>query len=125
MSVRRFTPDREERKKPIPLESLVEEIPALLVRMQDELLEGARARREASTARGVETMEEFRSIIDGQGGFVFTGWCGEEECESRVKDETKATIRVIPDEEFRTEQAPSRCLCGAESRYEVVRARAY
>ena len=125
MSVRRFTPEGEERKKPIPLEALMEEIPALLVRMQDELLEGARARREASTVRGVETMDEFRSIIDGQGGFVFTGWCGEEECESRVKDETKATIRVIPDEEFRTEQAPSRCLCGAESRYEVVRAKAY
>ena len=125
MSVRRFTPDGEERKRPIPVAALAEEIPALLARMQDELLAGARDRREACTARGVESMEEFRAIIDGPGGFVFTGWCGDEECESRVKDETKATIRVIPDEEFRSDPAPTRCLCGAESRYEVVRAKAY
>ena len=125
MAVRRFPPAGAERKRPIPVEVLSAEVPALLVRMQDELLAGALARREASTTRGVETMDEFRSIVDGPGGFVFTGWCGDEECESRVKDETKATIRVIPDEEFRTEPAPTRCLCGAESQYEVVRARAY
>jgi prolyl-tRNA synthetase len=125
MSVRRFTPDGEERKKPIPVEALAGEIPALLARMQDELLVGARDRREACTTRGVESMDEFRAIVDGPGGFVFTGWCGDEECESRVKDETKATIRVIPDEEFCTDPAPTRCLCGAESRYEVVRAKAY
>ena len=125
MSVRRFTPDGEERKRPIPVEALAGEIPALLARMQDELLVGARDRREACTTRGVESMDEFRAIVDGPGGFVFTGWCGDEECEARVKDETKATIRVIPDEEFRTDPAPARCLCGAESRYEVVRAKAY
>ncbi|MGW8282365.1 MAG: proline--tRNA ligase, partial [Gemmatimonadota bacterium] len=72
-----------------------------------------------------ETVEELRAIVDGQGGFVFTGWCGDTDCESRVKEETKATIRVIPDEEFRSDPAPLRCVCGAVSRYEVVRARAY
>jgi prolyl-tRNA synthetase len=125
MSVRRFTPDGEDRKRPIPVETLADEIPALLARMQDELLAGAKGHREESTTRGVESLDEFRAIVDGPGGFVFTGCCGEEECEARVKEETKATIRVIPDEEFRSDPAPVRCLCGAESRYEVVRAKAY
>lgn len=70
-------------------------------------------------------MDEFRRIMQEGGGFVFTGWCGDEACEVGVKEETKATIRVIPDEEFRSSTPPSRCLCGAESRNEVVRARAY
>ncbi len=125
MSVRRFTPEGEDRKRPIAVEALVTEIPALLDQMQDELLAAARARREACTVRGVESIEELRAIVDGPGGFVFTGWCGEADCESRVKDETKTTIRVIPDEEFRSDPAPARCVCGAESICEVVRAKAY
>jgi prolyl-tRNA synthetase len=59
------------------------------------------------------------------GGFAFTGWCGSGDCEQSVKDDTKSTIRVIPDEEFRSDVPPSRCLCGADSVDEVVRARAY
>ena len=55
--------------------------------------------------RGVESYERFREIMEGPGGFVYTGWCGSAECEERVKEETKATIRVIPDEEFRSERS--------------------
>ena len=44
----------------------------------------------------------------------------------RIKDETKATIRVLPDEEFRTADAPTTCLkCGSGSTTEAVWARAY
>jgi prolyl-tRNA synthetase len=125
MSVRRFTPADQERKRPIPLEGIGAELAALLARMQEELLAGALERRTENTTRGVESMDEFREIVEGVGGFVFTGWCGEEECETRVKEETKATIRVIPDEEFRSGAPPARCLCGAPSKAEVVRAKAY
>jgi prolyl-tRNA synthetase len=70
-------------------------------------------------------MDRFREIMSGAGGFVYTGWCGDEACEVRVKEETKATIRVIPDEEFRSSDPPDRCLCGEASKAEVVRAKAY
>ena len=125
MSVRRFTPEGGDRKRAIPEGELSTAIPALLEQMQAELLEGARARRESHTHRGIESIEEFRAIVEGPGGFVFTGWCGDEACEMRVKDETKATIRVIPDDEFRSDEPAGRCLCGAPSVGEVVRARAY
>jgi prolyl-tRNA synthetase len=43
-----------------------------------------------------------------------------------VKEETKATIRVIPDAEFRSPTAPTTCMVtGEPAKYEVVWARSY
>jgi prolyl-tRNA synthetase len=93
---------------------------------QGFLLERARARREAHSHRGVESYARLREIVEGPGGFVYAGWCGSAACEERVKEEAKATIRVIPDEEFRSPTAPEKCLvCGAGAVHEVVWARAY
>jgi prolyl-tRNA synthetase len=65
-------------------------------------------------------------MVEGKGGFYFAGWCGSAECEAKVKDETKATIRVLPDEEFRSDPPPAKCLaCGGSARHEAVWARAY
>ncbi len=125
MCVRRFTPEGEVRKRPISLAALGADLPALLDRMQTELLTGATERREANTHRGVTSMTDFTDIVDGPGGFVYTGWCGDASCEDRVKEETKATIRLIPDGEFRSAAAAATCLCGRPSVAEVVRARAY
>jgi prolyl-tRNA synthetase len=74
----------------------------------------------------VDSMDRLREIVEGEGGFVYAGWCGSAECEERVKDETKATIRCIPFEEFRSDEAPERCLvCGGAVEHEVVWAKAY
>ena len=63
--------------------------------------------------------DDFRALMDGEGGFVYAGWCGDAACEAQIKEETKATIRVLPDAEFRSAEAPTKCLrCGraADSR---------
>jgi prolyl-tRNA synthetase len=125
MAVRRFTPRGEDRKTPLPMAGVAARLRDILRAIQDELLASARERRDAASIRGVEDPAEFRDLVEAQGGFIFTGWCGDAGCEQKVKDDTKATIRVIPDEEFRSAEAPSRCLCGAPSTCEVVRARAY
>jgi len=44
----------------------------------------------------VASYDELRSAIDDPGGFVVGAWCGDPECEARVKAETKATIRFVP-----------------------------
>ena len=63
---------------------------------------------------------------DGGGGFVYGGYCGGAACEAQIKAETKATIRVLPDQEFRSATAPARCLwCDAPSVTEAVWAKAY
>jgi len=86
----------------------------------------ALSRREANTVRGGLTYDRFRELMDGQGAFVFAGWCGDEACEAAVKEDTKATIRCLPDPEFRSPEAPARCMrCGRPSSAEAVWARAY
>ena len=125
MVVRRFTPEGTDRKTPMPMAGVGGRLRTVLDGIQDELFGAAMERRDAATVRGLEDYAEFQSLIADQGGFIYTGWCGEAECEKKVKDDTKATIRVIPDEEFRSAEVPTRCLCGAPSVCEVVRARAY
>ena len=93
--------------------------------MQRDLLEAAVRRREENSYRGISDYEEFKRIIGSTGGFIYTGYCGAEECENRVKDDTKATIRVIPDEGFRSESYPDKCICGGVAQIEAVWARAY
>jgi prolyl-tRNA synthetase len=64
--------------------------------------------------------------MEGDGGFVYAGWCGSAECETQIKEETKATIRVLPDEEFRSAEAPRTCLkCGQPAKDEALWAKAY
>jgi prolyl-tRNA synthetase len=101
-------------------------IPQRLREYQVALREAALERRERNSHRGITDYGRFREIIEGAGGFVYAGWCGSPACEDRVKEETKATIRVIPLEEFRSPETPSVCLaCGNGARAEVVWARAY
>jgi hypothetical protein len=65
----------------------------------------------------VRSYERLKEIIEGAGGFVYAGWCGSAACEERVKEETKATIRCLPDEEFRSRRRRSACLvCGGRGR---------
>jgi len=125
MMVRRFVEGDDDRKTPVPMSELPARIPAVLDRMQEQLFALALARREAASVRGVRTLDELAAVIEKSGGFVYSGWCGSEACETMVKDRTKATIRVIPDAEFRSEVAPTECLCGQPSLHEVVWARAY
>jgi len=101
-------------------------LPKLLDEIQVGMLEAARRRREENSYRGVKDYGEFREIIEGKGGFIYAGWCGSAACEERVKEETKATIRVLPFEEFRSATAPTHCIaCGGAAREEAVWARAY
>lgn len=101
-------------------------IPERLAEIQVAMLEAAIRRREENSYRGVVDYDRFREIIEGPGGFVYTGWCGSERCEEKAKEETKATIRVLPFEEFRTPERPTRCIvCGGEATEEAVWARAY
>jgi prolyl-tRNA synthetase len=90
------------------------------------MLIAARERREANSIRRKISYDDFLSLMDGAGGFVYAGWCGSPECEAQIKEETKATIRVLPDEEFRSAEPPETCLkCGRPSTAEAVWARAY
>ncbi len=123
---RRVTPEGEKRKAFVPVDEAVAELPARMEAFQRDLLEAAKARREANSYRGVKELGELQEILDNGGGFVYTGWNGDPAVEQKIKDLTKATARVVPGEEFRSPSAPEKCISGeGPSKTEVVWARAY
>ena len=122
MLVRRDT--RE--KRPIAFDVLRAELPHVLTVIQDDMLAAARARLEANSIREHISYDRFKEIMEGDGAFVYAGWNGDPAVEARVKEETKATIRCIPDVEFRSPVAPTTCMVTGElAKYEVLWARSY
>jgi prolyl-tRNA synthetase len=113
-------------KRAVSLTSIGEDAADLLHLIQETMLIDARERREANSIRGGITYDRFREVMAGPGAFVYAGWCGDAKCEAEIKEETKATIRVLPDEEFRSAEPPKTCLkCGNASTVEALWAKAY
>ncbi|HZK77028.1 MAG TPA: proline--tRNA ligase [Candidatus Kapabacteria bacterium] len=98
----------------------------LLEKLQIQLFQDALARREANSIRGISDYGEMKKLIERDAGFIYAGWCGSAECEAKVKEETKATIRVIPFPEFQSAEKPGHCIvCGISAKHEVVWAKSY
>ena len=117
--------DRKE-KTTLPLDGIAAAVGALLDDIQTSMLAAARERREANSIREPITYDRFRELMEGEGAFVYAGWNGDPAIEAQVKAETKATIRCIPDEEFRSSSKPAKCMVtGEPAKHEVVWARAY
>ncbi|HXG70304.1 MAG TPA: proline--tRNA ligase [Gemmatimonadaceae bacterium] len=113
-------------KRPGSLDSIGEDCADLLHLIQESMLISARERREQNSIRGAITYDRFRQVMEAEGGFVYAGWCGDPACEAKIKEETKATIRVLPDEEFRSADPPTLCLkCARPSTNEALWAKAY
>src|SRR3982750_1889633 len=113
-------------KRPISLSSVGEDAADLLHLIQETMLIDARERREQNSIRGGITYDRFREVMEGEGAFVYGGWWRGGKCEAAIKEETKATIRVLPDEEFHSAEPPKSCLkCGRPSTAEALWAKAY
>jgi prolyl-tRNA synthetase len=92
--VRRDVPGKEG-KEFVPRKELSVRLRALLVEIQEDMLRSATEFREANTRRA-ESYGGFKEIIEKERGFVLAPWDGTEETEQQIKDETKATIRLLP-----------------------------
>jgi prolyl-tRNA synthetase len=113
-------------KRTVTLDSIGEDIADLLNMIQTDMTVEAFERREANSHRGEISYDRFREIMEGPGGFVYGGFCGSPACEQAIKEETKATIRCLPDEEFRSAVTPAKCVkCGGASVAEALWAKAY
>jgi len=117
-----FSARRDTKEKSaLPLSGLVDGVRAKLDAIQKGLFDKALAFRE-SHIWPIDAYDEFKSRLDG-GGFFRAHWCGDGKCEAAIKDDTKATIRVI---ELDAPAEAGKCLrCGNGSERRVVFARAY
>jgi len=113
-------------KEALPMEGIGPRMVQEVERMQHDLLNTQILRREHNSFRHPESKQAFIDYLENGGGFVYAGWCGDPAVEAEIKEQTKATIRVIPDAEFRSSEAPKTCIwTGRPAVAEVVWARAY
>jgi len=100
---------------------LAGKIEHLLEQIQQNMYNKALDFRDSNIHR-VDTYEEFKLALD-KGGFVSAHWDGTSETETRIKEETKATIRCIP---LNNPLEDGKCiLTGNPSTQRVMFARAY
>ncbi|MBM3453365.1 MAG: proline--tRNA ligase [Bacteroidetes bacterium] len=105
----------------VSMEGIDTFIENLLHDIQASLFNKALAHREANT-RTVETYEEFKVEIEN-GGFILAHWDGTPETESKVKEETQATIRCIALDQVKEE---GKCMVtGNPSSGRVIFAKSY
>ncbi|MGB6607385.1 MAG: proline--tRNA ligase [Atribacterota bacterium] len=109
-------------KMAVKEEKLAETVKELLDNIQENLFARAKNFLEENI-RETSDYNEFKKIIEKQKGLIKTYWCGNKECEEKIKEETKASIRCIP---FEQEKVSGKCIyCGKESSTLVYFARAY
>jgi prolyl-tRNA synthetase len=109
-------------KETIPISSVNDFVPKLLNNIQDNILKKAIRFKEENTFY-VDNWKDFNKILDDQGGFIFAHWDGTVETETKIKEETKATIRCIP---FDSPEEEGKCVySGKPSKRRVLFARSY
>lgn len=101
---------RDTREKiPLKLDELTEKLPLLLNEIQQSMFERAKANLKGHTYPA-HSLEEARAILTEKSGFIKMMWCGDEDCEVRVKEEAGMSSRCIP---FEQEPLGDTCaICG-------------
>lgn len=105
-------------------EGLAEKLNSLLTEIQKSMFERAKKFRDENVHEPKD-YDEFKEIV--KSGWAFVGWCGDAECESHIKHDTKSTARVIP---FAGETALgskiTNCIrCGEVAKEKLYFAKAY
>ena len=105
------------------LENIEETVARRLEEIRDGMYEKALENRQRRTYE-CTTLDEIRdSIKEGGDGLVMAMWCGDEECEDRVKAETGVGSRCIP---FEQKRISDKCVCcGKPAKHMVCWAIAY
>lgn len=120
VAVRRDTMSKDT----IGLHDLEEEIPKRLEDIQANLYRQALDFQKDNT-HSVQNYEDFKSVMESKRGFIEAFWCGDQDCERKIKEETMATIRIILSENRRQKGEGGCVFCGKTSGREVLFARAY
>ncbi|MFP4477833.1 MAG: proline--tRNA ligase [Candidatus Izemoplasmatales bacterium] len=104
------------------IDDIAKEVPSLLQNIHDTMYENALKYVEENT-RNATDYDTFKKIMDKDSGYVKMMWCGDEACELKVKEDTKATSRCLPfDQTPIGEECP---VCKKKAKHVVYYAKAY
>jgi len=109
-------------KTAVKEENVTDAVTKLLKDIQRNLFEKAKKILEENITT-VTAYKDFKKVLKEKGGFIRACWCGSSDCEKNVKEETGATIRIVPLEK---ERIFANCIyCGEEAKEVVYFARSY
>lgn len=112
-----------EEKITVALEDVNAKLKDILEHIQKNMYESALKMREEKTST-VHSMEEFKSKLEENPGFIKAKWCGCRACEDAIKEQTGATLRCVPFEQDET-NTDNCVFCGKPADKEAYFARAY
>lgn len=111
-----------QEKMIVKINEVEEKISELLEGIQKSMYEACKQRLKEKTTIALN-MEELKKNLDENQGYVKTMWCGNQECEDKVKELTGAPSRCMP---FEQEHLSDKCVCcGKEAKHMVVWGRQY
>lgn len=111
-------------KQSVSLDNLASTINKILDIIQQSLFKQALKFREKNSFQAND-YHQFREKIEDPGGFFWVHWCGSVDCENKLQQDTKATIRCIPIDENAIKEDGKCLICGAPSHERVLLAKAY
>jgi prolyl-tRNA synthetase len=114
---------RDNRKKDfVPVAQAAEHLRSTLDQLQQDLFDKAKQHLD-SHIFAIDSYDDFVKAMEETRGFALCSWCGSPECEDKVKQDTSATVRVIPREQ------PSSIgfcvVCGKPGKFQVYFAKSY
>jgi prolyl-tRNA synthetase len=113
-----------QQKDFVGLAALAPQVKKTLQQIQSSLFEQA-LRFQRENTRSVSDYREFKEVLESKRGFIRSWWCGDEACEDKIKEETMASIRVIPLKEEAKEDPGDCVYCRKKGRELAYFARAY
>lgn len=103
-------------KEVVDLNDLKDRILAVLDEIHKCLYEKALKNREERTFVA-KTIEELKDNAENKSGFTKAMWCGERECEEKIKEVAGLTSRCIP---FEQEEIDTKCVCCGKKAEKMV-----
>ncbi len=125
---RRDKPHRE--RASLKREAFIAEISGILDDIQNNLFARALSYRTENTVT-IEDKGDFYDYFTPRnlekpeihGGFALSDWCGDPDCEARIKEDLTVTIRCLP---LDAKEPAGRCIsCGKPGQHRAVFAKAY
>ena len=104
----------------VSVDKVLETVEKLLVEIQDNLYERAKKRRDEMIYEAA-SYEEFLSIAKSKPGFIISDWCGDVDCENKIKEDTSFKSRCIIDEDIK-----GKCIvCGKDAKTKLYFGKQY
>ena len=109
-------------KETISLDNLEAKVEKLMEDIQNNMYKMAEDNFKKRTFV-VHDFEEYKKLFSEREGFAKIMWCGNVECEDKIKEENSTTIRCIPFEEDKFQDVCT--ICGKKAKHMVYTARQY